>query len=559
MITSYEVDTVVYSIRNYMDLLKEVLLLKENDEHLFFGQMDNFICELSGLREIFYKWSQEEKMFQSIADKLLENTLYSAERVISFRPQVSALCLTKLEFELIPLVRVLYIAVYYCSKVKGNPEKEKNFEEHEYPQLISNEYIKSSEETGFYKYDVTIGITAYNNLDVTKSCVESLLETIDPSLNYELILFNNGSVDGTMEYFQSIAPTKQIDLKENDLTFSILVNNLCGEGKYILGVSNDIIFCKNSIKNLLTCIKADEKNSYIVPSTTHMLNGQEPILPEGVETVSEILSWAEGNNISNPYLWEHRVILFNPVMLIRSVEIFGKNAFRPPFFLRFSGGNEGNDSIMSALVRRSGNKCILAKDAFCYHHGSITRKEENIIDNKEFWDVKHAEMKKAINIKHFTTGRCYSLSLLKKLDFPHKGHIEILGLNCGLSSDPLKIKESYKEHHHNLDCFVTNMQDTPEYKEDLPSISDAYLLIDQYESVLSQLQDKKYQWIFYLDKFSFSHEEENLYQEMKEALTDDGVLILGQPTEVAKAYFTPHDMVEYEHREEYVAFLIYKK
>lgn len=503
--------------------------------------------------------------FDVLTKKVLVNIESSFNLVVLLDKTNKKRSQQKIEFELVPLLKIFYISCYYFSLVYGDRDREDNFERNEYKKFISNHYIAESQKKGVYKYEATFMITGYNKLDYTKQCVDSLIDSVPSSLSYELILINHGSTDETSTYFESVCeeyphlPIKKIDLKENDLLFSIYINQFISEGEFFFGVSNDIIFCKNSIKNILACIKADETNRYIVPMTTNMYNCQEPTLPEGVESVSEILQWAEGNNISNPYLWEQRTFLLNPVAVLRSKDMFLENSFRSPFSLRVGGGYQANDSVLSTLVRRAGYKCILAKDAFCYHYDHITRKERVDYCSKEELAHEGKEFKKVTNIPFFTTGRCYSLSLLKKLDFPHKGHIEILGLNCGLSSDPLKIKESYKEHHHNLDCFVTNLQDTPEYHLDLPSLSDAYLLIDQYEAVLSQLREKKYQWIFYMDKFSFSHQEEDLYQEMKEALTEDGVLILGQPTELAKSYFTPHEMVEYEHREQYVAFLIYKK
>ncbi len=550
--TVSRIDLMIHQLKQ---LLQE---MKLNDFHGVQEKLSVFSSDLEKVKNACSIFAEEDVIFLQIQEKLLVNLTYSLEVVCELAKKESPFCEEKLEFELLPFARVLYLAVYYCCSVKGDPEKEQYFQQEEFEPLLLNHYISNSEATGNYKYDVSISVQAYNQLEYTKKCVESILKTIPDHLSYELILINHGSSDGTKEYFESICPTKQLDYKENDLLFSIFANQMIPEGKYRLSITNDIILCKNSIENLLTCIKADESHKYVVPMTTNMLNCQEPQLPEGVETIPEILSWAEGNNVSNPYLWEQRVILFNPVTMIRSADLFGEQAYRTPFFLRFSGGSDGNDSILSALVRRSGNKCILAKDAFCYHHDHITRKQSKNYDDKKYWGNKIKDMDKSINIKHYSTGRCYSISLMKQLQFPHQSHVEVLGLNCGLASDPLKIKESYKEYQHNLDCYVTNVQDTPEYHLDVPSVSDSYCLIHQFEEVLDKLKEKKYQWIIYEDKFSFSFEEETLYKAMKEALTEDGVIILGQPTQLGKTYFSPHQLVEYYHREELNQFLIYK-
>lgn len=56
-------------------------------------------------------------------------------------------------------------------------------------------------------------ILTHNRLDVTKDCIESILST---SSNYELILIDNASTDGTVEWLKSRVPfAKIIENKEN--------------------------------------------------------------------------------------------------------------------------------------------------------------------------------------------------------------------------------------------------------------------------------------------------------------------------------------------------------
>ena len=47
---------------------------------------------------------------------------------------------------------------------------------------------------------VSIIIPCFNAVEYTKQCMESVL--IHTNVNYELILINNGSTDGTKEYFE---------------------------------------------------------------------------------------------------------------------------------------------------------------------------------------------------------------------------------------------------------------------------------------------------------------------------------------------------------------------
>lgn len=50
---------------------------------------------------------------------------------------------------------------------------------------------------------IMISVTAYNRLEKTKRCVGYILE-FTKDFDYELLLIDNGSTDGTQEYFQGV-------------------------------------------------------------------------------------------------------------------------------------------------------------------------------------------------------------------------------------------------------------------------------------------------------------------------------------------------------------------
>ena len=62
-----------------------------------------------------------------------------------------------------------------------------------------------------FKYKVSIIVTAYNKLEYTKAAIESIYKYTDFSKGeVELITKNNGSTDGTQEYFESLPNKKKI-------------------------------------------------------------------------------------------------------------------------------------------------------------------------------------------------------------------------------------------------------------------------------------------------------------------------------------------------------------
>lgn len=83
----------------------------------------------------------------------------------------------------------------------------------------------------------SVSIIAFNKLELTKRCIESVLKH---SKNYELILTDNASTDGTYEYFKTIPGARVIRNKSN-LGFSG-PNNYALErakGKYFVTLNND--------------------------------------------------------------------------------------------------------------------------------------------------------------------------------------------------------------------------------------------------------------------------------------------------------------------------------
>ena len=124
------------------------------------------------------------------------------------------------------------------------------------------------------KPEVTIIIQAYNRLDKTKRCVESVLENTK-DINYELLLLDNGSIDGTYEYFKSIPyEQKRIIRITKNLGAAYIMLLLClyDLNSYIVILANDIIVTENWLKNLLICIKSDPTIGMVNPACSNTSN-----------------------------------------------------------------------------------------------------------------------------------------------------------------------------------------------------------------------------------------------------------------------------------------------
>jgi len=99
--------------------------------------------------------------------------------------------------------------------------------------------------------DISIIIINYNTLQLTINCIESIKATTQ-GINYEIILIDNASNDGSKEYFS----------QRNDIIYLYLNNNVGfgkannigfqkAKGKYIFLLNSDTIILNNALEHLL--------------------------------------------------------------------------------------------------------------------------------------------------------------------------------------------------------------------------------------------------------------------------------------------------------------------
>lgn len=98
--------------------------------------------------------------------------------------------------------------------------------------------------------DVSVIIVNYNTKDLTLQCINSIYEKTQ-GISYEVILVDNASVDGSIDYFQTDKRIRYIYSEEN-LGFG-RANNLglsVASGKNILFLNPDTVLINNAIKIL---------------------------------------------------------------------------------------------------------------------------------------------------------------------------------------------------------------------------------------------------------------------------------------------------------------------
>ena len=224
----------------------------------------------------------------------------------------------------------------------------------------TRENFAESSDTGS---EVTIIIQAYNGLQKTKNCVESLLKYTN-DVDYDLWLIDNGSTDGTYEYFKTVPYEKKniLHLSENKgspLPWAYLDMGMMS--KYVCLVNNDLVLTKNWLKNMLIVMGADKRIGVVNPMSSNASNYQDPHLK--FSDLDDMQKKAAEFNISDATKWQERLRILTLGTLFRKECLY---AIGLPLFDVGFAHNFGDDDI-AFRARRAGYKVILAGDTWIHH------------------------------------------------------------------------------------------------------------------------------------------------------------------------------------------------
>lgn len=466
---------------------------------------------------IIFEKLREEVPF-ALADKRCENFIYSTISIMKLVRIRSDRVKAKVEFELLSILKGLLDDFYFFACVDGDLEKEELYYREEFSKADSSPYVEKSIEKGSYKYDVTIVICAYNKIEYTQHCIESIIKYTPSYLKYELVILNNGSSDETQTYFQSLKCAKEIKFKKNIRSSKGI--HYIFEGEYVLGVSNDVIVTENYLDNLLKCIKSDSKIAMVVPVTSNISNFQS--VHAKYTSLEEMHKFSKKYNVSNPMLWEERTRLCNPICLYKSeILLSSKGVGIADKVFVYS---EFTDDALSLRLRRAGYKMILAKDCYCHHFGSITLKDAQIKENT--LEKSREIFKKRYGVDAWGVGFCYDSKLIELLNIKHNQlEINILGINSGFGSNPLKIKNMHKELY-NVNCNLYYATDDVRYIDDLKLYSkEAKFYSENIINAYDEIKNS-FDYIIVEDNSSNIIKNEYSIERLKRKLNEQGCIVI---------------------------------
>ncbi|MCX8092677.1 MAG: glycosyltransferase family 2 protein [Candidatus Goldbacteria bacterium] len=225
----------------------------------------------------------------------------------------------------------------------------------------------------------SIIIPVHNQVEYTRLCIESIIKNSNDT-DYEIIVINNGSTDATEHYLKEVN-VKVIYNKENigvakAWNQGIKISN----GSYIFIINNDIVVCKNWIRNLIEFYENNPNTGIVSPAiregklnydfemySSKFINKMKKIKEEGI---------------------------FACCMVIKKDRFEKVGLFSEEFEIGI-----GEDTDFYLKLKNFGYKSYITGCAFVHHFGSITLNDIKKRNGNNFEIININKLYEKWNIK----------------------------------------------------------------------------------------------------------------------------------------------------------------
>lgn len=243
-------------------------------------------------------------------------------------------------------------------------------------------------------------ILNWNGKEVLKECLESI-EKIDYP-NYEVIVVDNGSTDGSQKMIKEIF--SYVHLIENEKNEGVAEGQNIGiryalkrGADYVFILNNDLTLDKNILKMLLKVIESDDKIGAVGP----ILYWADE--PEKIQSTGGMINWKKGvayhpnageTDKEQPIV---REVDYVGLVFVSSGILEKIGLYDPKYFAYWE------DTDFCTRVKEAGYKVISVSDAKVWHAseyttGKISGFYEYHITRNRFWFMKqHATRRRYLS------------------------------------------------------------------------------------------------------------------------------------------------------------------
>ncbi|MGL5621145.1 glycosyltransferase [Cetobacterium sp.] len=220
---------------------------------------------------------------------------------------------------------------------------------------------------------VSIVMVTYNNLEVTKKCIESI-ERNTAYPNYEVIIVDNQSKDDTPNYLKELAiKNSKIKIILNDENKGFSGGNNDGlriaKGEYIILLNNDTLVTRGWISNFIKNLEKNQEIGMMCPVTNSIGNEAQIDVPYENKEELESFAWEYTNKHLNELYREIGALAMFCVIMRR--DVFEEVGYLEEAF----GIGMFEDDDYSRRVEKIGYQIACCEDVFIHHFGSVSFKK----------------------------------------------------------------------------------------------------------------------------------------------------------------------------------------
>ncbi|MFS1512897.1 glycosyltransferase [Chengkuizengella sp. SCS-71B] len=354
----------------------------------------------------------------------------------------------------------------------------------------------------------------HNQLPYTKKCIESIRKNTS-SLHYELIVVDNASNDGTLDYLNEQTDLRVISNQEN-VGYSKANNQgvKIAVGDVIVFLNNDTVVTQGWLQSLVSALYSKEKIAMVGPVTNNdNINGIQKIKVHYNQDTLEGLSEFSESHCAQHANRNKKVLRLVGFALACKKEVLNKIGL---FDEAFGIGNfEDDDLCLRMLIK--GYELRIVQDCFVHHFGSITFKNKDIDFAKLMENNKIVFKKKwGFDAHYFINPRLDLISLVPE------SISRILDIGCGMGAMALELMnqrscEVVGIEKHNLAFHFAKQHLDQVFHEDIETIELSEEKLGTFDCIICAdiLQHLKDPW--------------NIVKNLVKLLNENGYLIVSIP------------------------------
>lgn len=243
---------------------------------------------------------------------------------------------------------------------------------------------------------VSIIVLTYNNLKLNKYCISSILnQTAYP--NYELIVLDNLSTDGTVEYLRELEQQNHPRLK---IVFNTENSGFAGgnnkaiklsSGKYVILLNNDTVITRGWLTAMVKHLENDPQCGMVGAVTNSI--GNEAMIAAAYRNLNELARFAYAytrihNNEINQDV--DRLALFCTMIRRDILDQHGMldDGYKVGMF---------EDDDLAMIVKKAGYHFYAVEDCFIHHVNNASFKKLHPEEYQKIFDTNRARYEKKWN------------------------------------------------------------------------------------------------------------------------------------------------------------------